>query len=58
MASIDEIDLDRAYQARDLLNILRARTFPPYPGAFFRENGRKIYVRLELEEEAGASDDH
>ncbi len=57
-AGIDEIDLDRSYPARDLLNVLRARTFPPHPGAFFRENGKKIYARVELEEEAGASDDH
>ena len=28
-----EIDLNRYYKASDLLNILRARTFPPHPGA-------------------------
>jgi len=45
---IDCIDLDRQYTARDLINILRARTFPPYPGAYFVENGRKVYMRLQL----------
>lgn len=52
---IDEIDLDRQYTARDLIDILRARTFPPYRGAFFKAQGRKVYVRIELlpEEERG-----
>ncbi len=48
--SLDEIDLERKYRAEDLINILRARTFPPYSGAFFRHNGRKIYLRLELQD--------
>ena len=46
--SIDEIDLDQDYRARDLINILRARTFPPYPGAYFRSGDRKVFLRLEL----------
>jgi methionyl-tRNA formyltransferase len=50
--SIDEIDLDRTYKARELINILRARTFPPYSGAYFREDGRKIFLSLELKDEA------
>lgn len=45
---IDAIDLDSRYTARELIDILRARTFPPYPGAYFSENGRKIYLRLQL----------
>jgi methionyl-tRNA formyltransferase len=45
---IDEINLDQRYKARDLINVLRARTFPPYPGAYFVENGQKIYMRLQL----------
>jgi methionyl-tRNA formyltransferase len=48
---IDEIDLQKSYRAEDLLNILRARTFPPYRGAYFRHAGKKIHLRLELEEE-------
>lgn len=48
---IDEIDLQKSYRAEDLLNILRARTFPPYRGAYFRHGGKKIYLRLELEED-------
>lgn len=48
---IDEIRLDKKYEARHLLNILRARTFPPYEGAYvILEDGRKIYIRVSLEE--------
>jgi len=46
--SIDKIELDHTYTARDLINILRARTFPPYSGAYFIDHGRKVYLRLQL----------
>lgn len=45
---LDRIDLEQTYTARELLNLLRARTFPPYLGAYFEENGRKVHVRIEL----------
>jgi len=48
---IDRIDLNRPYTARELINILRARTFPPYRGAYFVDNGRRVGLRLELEYE-------
>jgi len=43
-----EIDMSRTYTARELIDILRAATFPPYPGAHFSENGKKVYMRLNL----------
>jgi methionyl-tRNA formyltransferase len=46
--AIDCIDLDRMYRAGDLIDILRARTFPPYNGAYFWDGGRKAYLRLHL----------
>ena len=46
---IDEIDLDGTYKAGDLIDLLRARTFPPYKGAYFTVDGRRVYLRLELE---------
>jgi methionyl-tRNA formyltransferase len=52
---IDEIDLQKSYKAEDLLNILRARTFPPHTGAFFHHDGRKVYIRIQLEEESDGS---
>ncbi len=42
------IDLEKTYRARDLLNILRARTFRPYPGAWFIENGVRYEIRIEI----------
>jgi methionyl-tRNA formyltransferase len=48
VARIDAIDLDQVYTARNLLNILRARTFQGYRGAYVVENGRKIYIELQL----------
>lgn len=45
---IDEIDLDEPVRAGDLIDIIRARTFPPYRGAYFKEGDRRIYLRLEL----------
>ncbi len=46
---IDEIQLNKRYTAKDLINILRARTFPPHPGAYFRMNRKKIFVRVKLD---------
>jgi methionyl-tRNA formyltransferase len=44
------IDLDGTYTARELFNILRARTFPPHPSAIFSENGKKYSVTIKIEE--------
>jgi len=52
VAAIDEIDLERLYRAEDLINILRARTCPPYRGAYVNHNGKKIYLSLGLSEES------
>lgn len=50
LARLDRIDLDRRYRARDLIDLLRARTFPPHDGVYFEEGGRRIHLRLELSE--------
>jgi len=44
---IDEIYLDREYRARDLLNVIRARTFPPYKGAYYWDGKERIYLRIQ-----------
>lgn len=46
---IDAIDLDREYRAGELIDILRARTFPPHSGAWFEHEGRRVYMRLSLD---------
>jgi methionyl-tRNA formyltransferase len=55
LASIDAIDLDGTYTARRLIDVIRARTFPPYAGAYIEREGKRIYLRLQLltEEELG-----
>lgn len=63
VARIDEIHLDQRYTAREMIDIIRARTFPPHPGAYFVHGGRKVYLRLELQYEdyagdAGGGEDH
>ena len=43
-----EIILNKKYKARELLNLLRARTFKPFPGCFFNDNGNKYEIRIEI----------
>ncbi len=42
------IDLDEEYCARDLLNLLRARTFQGHPACWFEDNGAEYEVRVEI----------
>lgn len=42
------IELDQKYTARALLNLLRARTFPPHPAASFIDEDQRYEVRLEI----------
>lgn len=53
LAQLDEIDLDKKYTGRELINMLRARTFPPYKGAYFKAGGKKILVRVKLDVDEG-----
>lgn len=49
---IDRLDLDAPTTARAVIDLLRARTFPPYRGAYFvDDDGRRINLRLSLEPE-------
>lgn len=45
---IDKIDLFEKYRAIDLINVLRARTFPPYDSAYFEIDGKKVFLELKL----------
>lgn len=43
------LDLNKSVITRDLLNLLRARTFPPHAACHFTdENGEKYEVRIEI----------
>lgn len=48
---ITKIDPNLEMRVQDLINILRARTFPPFQGAYIDYPDRRIYIRLELTEE-------
>jgi methionyl-tRNA formyltransferase len=47
----ERIDLDASYTGRELIDRLRALTFPPHPSAYFDVDGRRVRVRVELTEE-------
>ena len=42
------ISLEGEYTGRALLNILRARTFAPHPGAWFEDESGRFEVRVEI----------
>jgi methionyl-tRNA formyltransferase len=48
---IDRIDPNAVYRAGDLIDVLRARTFPPYRGAYLDYGDRRVYLQLHLQEE-------
>jgi methionyl-tRNA formyltransferase len=50
-AEIDKasnIELDRMYQARDLLNMLRARTFEGHPGCWFEDATGRYEIAITI----------
>ena len=49
------LELDKEYTVSELLNRLRALTFPPYDNAYVIVNGEKYYLRLEVSPEKEAS---
>ena len=42
------IDLDHMYRGRDLINLLRARTFEGYPGCWFEESGKRYEISIKI----------
>ncbi len=52
LESIDEIDLKKNIRAGNLINILRARTFSPFPAAYFKDDdGKKVFIRVIFQKE-------
>lgn len=43
-----QINLDDTYRARDLLNLLRARTFSNYPSCWFKDGLHEYEVRVKI----------
>ena len=49
VGEIDHLSRAEPYEAGEIINRLRARTFPPHRGCYFLDNERKpVYLRLEL----------
>jgi methionyl-tRNA formyltransferase len=48
LEAASSIDLDQTYLARDLLNLLRARTFPGHPACTFSDGVDLYEVRIEI----------
>jgi methionyl-tRNA formyltransferase len=42
------INLDKEYRGRDMLNLLRARTFEGHPGCWFEDKGVRYEVRVDI----------
>ena len=45
-----EIDLDQRYLAKDLINLLRARTMNGYPGCYFFDSDKRYEIQISIEE--------
>ena len=51
LRTVERIDPNQQLRAGQLIDILRACTFPPHKGAYLDLGNRRIYLRLELSEE-------
>lgn len=49
---LDKIDLSKKYSGRELINLLRARSYRERFFAYYEENGKKVYIRVELSDKS------
>jgi methionyl-tRNA formyltransferase len=47
-----ELNLSKEARVGDIIDKLRALTFPPYHNAYFEQDGERYYVRLSIESES------
>jgi methionyl-tRNA formyltransferase len=45
---VSTIDLEKHYTARELINLMRARTFPGHPACCFKENGKTYEITVTI----------
>ena len=51
-----EIKLNKNYKARDLIDLLRAFSFAPFPGSYFyNRKGEKVYLEIKLKKQKNDS---
>jgi methionyl-tRNA formyltransferase len=48
LISASNVNFDAHYRARDLLNLLRARTFQGHPGCWFEEDGSRFEISINI----------
>ncbi len=48
LTAASRIDINKEYKARDLINLIRAKTFPPHPGAWFEDGNEKFEIFIEI----------
>lgn len=51
-----ELDLDADRRVGDVINRLRALTYPPYKNAYFEEDGERYYVEIDIKHEDQVSE--
>lgn len=57
LQNVCEIDSTETVTAGELIDRLRALTFPPYDNAYFKEDGTKYYIRVEIMSEEALDSD-
>jgi methionyl-tRNA formyltransferase len=55
IAELDELDIDTIMPVRELINILRARSFGDLGFAFYEENGARVYLKISLSDSVNHS---
>lgn len=55
LENASQIFLDKEYKARDLFNLLRARTFPPYNSCYFFDEGKKYEIQIQIKGQVNES---
>ncbi len=48
LSSIDQLNLEENMKVGHLINMLRARTFPPYQGMWFEVEGKRYQVSIDI----------
>jgi methionyl-tRNA formyltransferase len=51
------IDPSETYTARELVDVLRALTFPPFDNAYMEVDGEKYYIEVDIYRESDTTDD-
>ena len=49
--NIDNLDPEGVYSAKELIDILRARTFSGYDSVFMIVDGNKYHIRVRIDKE-------